>query len=752
MAWKWLTYSDERNALFCFLCLAFSKPNDPSSFIGGMTDWRHVHQRIEEHERGMAHRQCAEAYVLNCSRASVDHLLEGRQLKGHREQVKKRRQVLERVVEVVRVLGKRGLSYRQEHNEAAYTLDINSLDHGNFLELIILLGKYDVCLKEHLSSVIEKSKQIHASGTQGRGSLITLLSKTTVDAVIDAIKHLIQESISADIKKAGMYSVQLDTTQDVTGREQCSVILRFVTDAVHERLVAVVQCSTTTGQSFVTLLTEVLESLQLDIGLCIGNATDGASNMQGQYRGFSALMASKNPTHQHVWCYAHVLNLVLSDTTHSVIESGSLFDLLNDIAVFIRDSYTRVSVWETESQDERHKRISTIGETRWWAKHHALRKVFGNFGRPDGGLFVEVVSTLSAIMKLKSLASNARNKARGYRDGLLRYETVLTAQLFLRVFEFTSPLSKYLQTGGMDILSAHRMVTTTHDSLTKIARDFPAVKDAADCFVHWANEKLEEQDDLDLEVEAALPQKRLKKKKVLPGEMAQDESLSDSEKAYEVNVHHQILDTAVEAMHHRFLTHGTLYADLSLLHPKNFPLIQTSGGALPVSALQELSKCLVVYDSRATVTDLQIELRNLAQQWDRLVQSQLDNYATKAVEEESDGQEEMEIISKTCVSCKECPLCCYKILLRFNMLTHAYPLLGLAYKFLLTLSITQVACERSFSTLRYIKNRLRSCLSASKLEAFMLMAIEKDVLVSLETDTVIDRVAEKSESMKKLLL
>ena len=63
MAWKWLTYSDERNALFCFLCLAFSKPNDPSSFIGGMTDWRHVHQRIEEHERGMAHRQCAEAYV-----------------------------------------------------------------------------------------------------------------------------------------------------------------------------------------------------------------------------------------------------------------------------------------------------------------------------------------------------------------------------------------------------------------------------------------------------------------------------------------------------------------------------------------------------------------------------------------------------------------------------------------------------------------------------------------------------------------
>lgn len=116
-----------------------------------------------------------------------------------------------------------------------------------------------------------------------------------MNAVIDAIKHLIEKSISADIKKAGMFSVQLETTHDITGKDQCSVILKYVTDAVHESLFAVVQCSTTTGQSFVT-------------------------NIHGQYRGFSA-----------------------------------------------------------------------------------LRKVFGNCGRPHGGLYVEVVSTLSAIMSLKTL-------------------------------------------------------------------------------------------------------------------------------------------------------------------------------------------------------------------------------------------------------------------------------------------------------------------------------------------------------------
>lgn len=383
--------------------------------------------------------------------------------------------------------------------------------------------------------------------------------------------------------------------------------------------------------------------------------------------------------------------------------------------------------------------------------HDALKKVFGNFQRPDDSLFVEVVATLTGIMDLKTLPSNARNKARGYRDGLLRYETVLTAQLFLRLFRLTSPLSKYLQTEGMDILSAHRMVTTTQDAVKQIGRDFSTVKGAADTFVHWGNEQLEKVEGLDLEMEDTLPQKRMRRKKVLPGEMAQDESLSDAEKAYEVNVHNQILDTAIEALHRRFLTHGTLYADISLLHPKNFHLIQTT--TLPESALSELSKCLVVHNSEATVANLQDELRNLAQQWGRLVQSPLDDYPNRTVEEiPTDGQEELDLRTKTCISCKECPVCCYKILLRFNMMTRAYPLLGLAYKFLLTLSVTQVACERSFSTLRYIKNRLRNSLSTSELEAFMLMASEKDVLVSLDTDSVIDRVAEKSELMKRMLL
>ena len=62
-----------------------------------------------------------------------------------------------------------------------------------------------------------------------------------------------------------------------------------------------------------------------------------------------------------------------------------------------------------------------------------------------------------------------------------------------------------------------------------------------------------------------------------------------------------------------------------------------------------------------------------------------------------------------------------------------------------------MACEQSFSTLKFIKNRLRTRLSQDNLEAFMLMATEKEVLMNLDADDVIERVAEKSKLLRTLL-
>lgn len=177
-----------------------------------------------------------------------------------------------------------------------------------------------------------------------------------------------------------------------------------------------------------------------------------------------------------------------------------------------------------------------------------------------------MVLTLTTIEEMANQKPNVRVKARGLKEALLKYETILTAQTFLYVFEKTSPLSKYLQTSGLDILTAHRMVVETQKALQKNVRNFDSVKRAADNFVQWATVKLEEQDeDTELEVQTELPKKRIRKKKTMPGELAQDEVERDVEMAYKTKVHHVIMDTVTESIHQRFLTHGRLFADLAYL-------------------------------------------------------------------------------------------------------------------------------------------------------------------------------------------
>lgn len=87
---------------------------------------------------------------------------------------------------------------------------------------------------------------------------------------------------------------------------------------------------------------------------------------------------------------------------------------------------------------------------------------------------------------------------------------------------------------------------------------------------------------------------------------------------------------------------------------------------------------------------------------------------------------------------EHCILCLYKLLIQYNMYCHSYPALELAYRSLLTLSVIQVCYERCFSKLKIIKNRLRNRLGQDFLECFMIMSCEKDILMKLGENEIID--------------
>jgi len=84
-------------------------------------------------------------------------------------------------------------------------LDSLSTVNANFLDNLLILGKYDIHLNYHLKTTIEKSKKAHESGSKGRSGIITFISKTTLNVIIDSISCIIKNKISDAVREAGMY-------------------------------------------------------------------------------------------------------------------------------------------------------------------------------------------------------------------------------------------------------------------------------------------------------------------------------------------------------------------------------------------------------------------------------------------------------------------------------------------------------------------------------------------------------------------
>ena len=138
----------------------------------------------------------------------------------------------------------------------------DSVDHGNFLKILLLVSKFDPLLEAHVEEVVRKSISRHDSvgNSRGRGDLVTFLSKTTVNKVIDAITTSLTNMMVEEIREAGMFSVQIDTTQNINVHDhECSIVIRYVTDTVHERLISIVNCTSTTGKGMCDLVCGVLK-------------------------------------------------------------------------------------------------------------------------------------------------------------------------------------------------------------------------------------------------------------------------------------------------------------------------------------------------------------------------------------------------------------------------------------------------------------------------------------------------------------
>lgn len=71
---KWVTYSKSQQLFFCSICLAFYRQLE-NNFCKGVIDFKHMYQKLEEHEKSKTHSAAVESFVIQSKNADIKTLL-----------------------------------------------------------------------------------------------------------------------------------------------------------------------------------------------------------------------------------------------------------------------------------------------------------------------------------------------------------------------------------------------------------------------------------------------------------------------------------------------------------------------------------------------------------------------------------------------------------------------------------------------------------------------------------------------------
>ena len=122
----------------------------------------------------------------------------------HNEGVRKNREILKRLIDYVVFLGQQELPFRG-HDEGK-----ESLNRGNYHELLSLLSDYDADLRNYLATATV------FTGTSGK----------IQNDILNAVADVLNDAIKKEIDQTEFVAVMVDESTDFSNTAQLSYVLR----------------------------------------------------------------------------------------------------------------------------------------------------------------------------------------------------------------------------------------------------------------------------------------------------------------------------------------------------------------------------------------------------------------------------------------------------------------------------------------------------------------------------------------------
>lgn len=494
--------------------------------------------------------------------------------------------------------------------------------------------------------------------------------------LLDLSSRQIQDVIVKEINSSKCFSVIADETTDVAGISQMALCARYVTKlenrhVIKESFLTFAAVESGTGEAIAIKMKNELERLGIESKYLHGQGYDGCSAMKGNVKGVQAKVKERiNPNALYVHCSSHSLNLALTDAC-KIKDIRNTFQSLNEVFKFVRSSAKWSSILAKISGESQtnfnHTTLLSFCETRFVERHSSVLR------------FVELYDCIIDVLEILENEgdANTSNKAHQLLVCITNIRFVLPMCVIEKIFSITISLSRQLQSPDLDLLACLEMAENILLLLTDMQQN--AAQEFSKIFKVVSATCAKQCVSVDLPRSAKLDFRKC---------AAGSENLIDAESFYRSTIFEPFLESVIESVTLRYRDHKNV--------------------------ISRLQRVIPIYLGEANFgNELYDFYQDQVPDGEEVFNSELQLWKAKwnSVEVRQKPRNALETLDQ-----------CDPMF---------FPNVNFLLRVLATLPVTTCSSERSFSTLRQLKNYLRNTTGEDRLTSLGVLYIHRNYTVDV---------------------